>query len=79
MRHNMKKLEVFTGSCRLCEAAVQLATDTADPAKYEILVKSIDGDDAKAYGLTAVPSIVLDGKTLFQHLPTKEQLEAVLS
>lgn len=74
-----QKLEVFTGSCRLCEGAVALVENLADKEKFEINVLSIDGDRAKELGLTAVPSIVRDGKLLFARLPSKEELSAVLN
>jgi hypothetical protein len=75
----LKTLEVFTGSCRLCEAAVHLVHDCADPTEYSVEVKSIDGAEAKAYGLSAVPSIVLAGIPIFERLPSKSELQAALS
>ena len=75
----MKKIEVFTGSCRLCEGAVALVDKVADKDQFEVDVQSIDGDRAKSLGLTAVPSIVLDGSLLFAGLPTEEDLVRALA
>jgi hypothetical protein len=74
-----KKIEVFTGSCRLCESAVALVESVADVDRYEVEVLSIDGDRAKELGLTAVPSIVRDGELLFARLPTQEELVETLN
>lgn len=74
-----EKIEVFTGSCRLCEGAVALVENLADKDRYEVDVLSIDGDRAKELGLTAVPSIVKEGELLFAQLPTKEELSAALN
>lgn len=73
-----EKIEVFTGSCRLCEGAVALVENLADKDRYEVDVLSIDGDRAKELGLTAVPSIVKEGELLFARLPTKEELATAL-
>jgi predicted DsbA family dithiol-disulfide isomerase len=75
----LKKIEVFTGSCRLCEGAVALVDKVADKDQFEVDVQSIDGDRAKSLGLTAVPSIVLDGSLLFAGLPTEEDLVRALA
>jgi predicted DsbA family dithiol-disulfide isomerase len=75
----LKKIEVFTGSCRLCEGAVALVDKVADKSQFEVDVQSIDGDRAKSLGLTAVPSIVLDGSLLFAGLPTEEDLVRALA
>lgn len=73
-----EKIEVFTGSCRLCEGAVALVENLADKDRYVVDVLSIDGDRAKELGLTAVPSIVREGELLFARLPTKEELSSAL-
>jgi predicted DsbA family dithiol-disulfide isomerase len=75
----LKKIEVFTGSCRLCEGAVELVEKVADKGKFEVDVLSIDGDRAKSLGLTAVPSIVVDGSLLFAGLPKEEALIRALA
>lgn len=73
------KIEVFTGSCRLCEGAVALVENLADKERYEVEVLSIDGDRAKELGLTSVPSIVRDGQLLFARLPSQDELVASLN
>lgn len=70
-------IEVFTGSCRLCEGAVALVERVAQGQEIEVL--SIDGDRAKEYGLRAVPSIVIDGEIEFQRQPTEDEFTQALA
>jgi hypothetical protein len=69
----MSKIEIFTGSCHLCEEAVDVVNKAVGDTGSEIVVRSIDGPEAQAYGLSAVPSIVKDGKLVFSHRPTLEE------
>ncbi|MEA2553705.1 MAG: MerR family transcriptional regulator, Zn(II)-responsive regulator of zntA [Fimbriimonadaceae bacterium] len=69
----MSKIEVFTGSCHLCDQAVDVVKEAVAPCGCEVIVRDIDGPEAKAYGLTSVPTIVRDGEILFRRLPTKEE------
>jgi len=69
----MSTVEVFTGSCRLCDAAVQVVKEAVAPCGCEVVVRSIDGDEARAYGLTAVPSVVKDGAVIFSRLPSLDE------
>jgi len=64
-----RKVEVFTSGCFLCDEAVQLAQglacpncavtvyNLADPCESKVCI-----DKAKAYGVNAVPALVVDGK-----------------
>lgn len=74
----MSTVEVFTGSCRLCDAAVQVVKEAVAPCGCEVVVRSIDGDEAKAYGLTAVPSVVKNGEVVFSRLPSLEEAISAL-
>ncbi len=69
----MSTVEVFTGSCRLCEAAVDVVREAVSTCGCEVIVRSIDGPEAKAYGLTSVPSVVKNGEIVFTRLPTIEE------
>lgn len=69
----MSTVEVFTGSCRLCDTAVEVVREAVSPCGCEVIVRSIDGPEAKAYGLTSVPSIVKNGEVMFTRLPTIEE------
>jgi len=74
----MSKIEVFTGSCHLCDEAVAVVTEVLEGSEHEMIVRSIDGTEARAYGLSAVPSVVKDGAVVFTRLPSKEEAMAAL-
>ena len=69
----MSTVEVFTGSCRLCDAAVEVIREAVSPCGCEVIVRSIDGPESKAYGLTSVPSVVKNGEVVFTRLPSIEE------
>lgn len=64
-----RKVEVFTSGCFLCEETIKLVKDLACPS-CEVMVYDISEpceskeciDKAKAYGITSVPTVVVDGK-----------------
>lgn len=74
----MSTVEVFTGSCRLCDAAVDVVREAVAPCGCEVIVRSIDGPEAKAHGLTSVPSVVKNGEIVFTRLPSLEEAISVL-
>ncbi len=65
----MTKIEVFIAGCPLCDEAVKTVRETACP-NCEITVYDLrEGcetmecrEKAKAYGVTRVPAVVVDGK-----------------
>ncbi len=77
-----RKVEVFTAGCVLCQGVVEMINELACPhcdvAIYN-LNKNEGVDEAKAYGVTAMPSVVVNGQLLdcCKRGPiTKEDLEA---
>lgn len=66
-----RKVEVFTAGCPVCEPVVQLVKQTACPS-CEVIVHDLNKgcatnecrDKAKKYGITKLPSVVVDGKLL---------------
>jgi hypothetical protein len=77
-----RKLEVFTAGCAVCQGVVEMVNELACPhcdvAIYN-LNKDEGVDEARGYGITALPSVVVDGKLLecCERGPiTKEGLEA---
>ena len=74
----MNTVEVFTGSCRLCDAAVQVVKEAVAPCGCDVGVRNIDGEEARAYGLTSVPSVVKNGEIVFTRLPSIEEAISAL-
>ncbi|PIQ86113.1 MAG: glutaredoxin [Candidatus Omnitrophica bacterium CG11_big_fil_rev_8_21_14_0_20_45_26] len=64
-----RKVEVFTSRCYLCEEMVKLVKELACPS-CEVTVYDISEpceskeciEKAKAYGITSVPTVAVDGK-----------------
>ena len=61
-----RKVEVFTAGCPVCEDAVQLvqklACPSCDVTVYDLRADAQAAAQAKAYGITAVPTVVVDGR-----------------
>ena len=60
----IRKVEVFTAGCPLCDDAVQLVHDLACPScAVEVLDMNDEAthEKARTYGITRVPSVVVDG------------------
>ncbi len=60
----LRKVEVFTAGCPLCDAAVLLVQDLAcSSCSVEILDMKDESaqQKAKQYGVTRVPSVVVNG------------------
>lgn len=60
-----KKIEVFSAGCSLCEGAVEAVKRLAG-SSHEVVVYDMHqleaASKAKQYGVSTVPSIVIDGK-----------------
>lgn len=60
----MAKIELFIAGCPLCESAVQTVNDTACP-KCEVIIYNLQNGEGKAeaakYGVTRVPTVVVNG------------------
>ncbi len=59
-----RKVEIFTAGCYLCDDVVKLVEGIAcDSCEVSIYDLNNEGQDkARAYGITSVPTVVIDGK-----------------
>lgn len=71
-------IQVFTGGCALCAKALSDSLAIAKQWGYNVREYKIDGPEAKQLGLKAAPSILLDGKLLFDHAPSLDELKDAL-
>lgn len=67
----IKKVEVFTSGCPVCEPVVKLVKQTACPSCEVIIYDLNKGcvtnecrDKAKEYGIKQVPAVAVNGKLL---------------
>lgn len=62
-----RRVEVFTAGCAVCQGVVgmvnELACPNCDVTIYN-LNKNEGVDEAKVYGVTALPSVVVNGELL---------------
>lgn len=89
-----RQVEVFTAGCPLCEPAVRLVQEMACP-DCEVTIHdlreaepstpdggsaAISAERARAYGVTTIPAVVVDGRLLSccqqQSGPRREDLAA---
>lgn len=81
-----RNVEVFTGGCFLCDETVALVKELACPncevAVYDLCEPCESGEcieKSKAYGITSVPAVVVDGKIVsccLREKPSRESLRA---
>ena len=62
-----RKVEVFTAGCPVCQEVVEMVNELectdCDVTIYN-LNRNEGVDEAKAYGVTALPSVVVNGRLL---------------
>jgi len=71
-------ITVFTGGCKLCSGALMDSLKVAEDLGFNLQEDKIDGEEATRLGLRAAPTIVCDGKVLFEYKPSEEELRAKL-
>ena len=62
-----RKVEVFTAGCPVCQGLVEMVNELACPycdVAIYYLNKNEGVDEAKSYGITALPSVVVNGQLL---------------
>ncbi len=75
-------IEVFIAGCPLCNTAVSMLENFL-PEDVELRVYNIATDEkaygkALSYGVNAVPAIVIDGRLVYQGIPSRDTLEKAL-
>ena len=77
-----RKVEVFTAGCPVCKGVVDMVNELTCPdcdVTVYNLNKNEGVEEAKAYGVTAMPSVAVNGQLLdcCKRVPiTKKDLEA---
>ncbi len=72
-----RKIEVFTAGCSLCEEALRLVKDAVISCGCEVIERRCPpqqmSEEGKAYGVRAMPTVVVDGSIIFEGRITREQ------
>ena len=62
-----RRVEIFSAGCRTCRRTIEQLRDQIDP-RHEIVVHDMNSDaaaeKADAFGIRAVPAVVVDGSLL---------------
>jgi glutaredoxin len=74
---NKRKIEVFTAGCPLCNETLELVRRAVAACGCEVIEHRCSGteccDEAKRYGVRAMPTVVVDGQILFEGKITAAQ------
>ena len=77
-----RQIEVFTAGCPLCTETLELVREAVKPCGCDVVERrctdTVCCDEAKGYGVRAVPTIVADGTILHEGKPSREQAIALL-
>jgi Thioredoxin domain len=72
-----RKIEVFTADCSLCEDTLQLVRDAVSSCGCEVIERRCPPkqmcEEGRAYGVRAMPTVVVDGGIVFEGRITPEQ------
>ena len=72
-----RKIEVFTAGCSLCEDTLQLVRDAVSSCGCEVIERHCPPkqmcEEGRAYGVRAMPTVVVDGAIVFEGRITREQ------
>ncbi len=72
-----RKIEVFTAGCPLCDETLTLVTQAVAACGCEVVERRCSGteccDEAKRYGVRAMPTVVVDGAIVFEGKISKAQ------
>jgi alkyl hydroperoxide reductase subunit AhpF len=77
MTKQTRIIEVFTAGCPLCTETLNLVRKSVALCGCRVVERRCEGtewcDEGKRYGVRAMPSVVVDGKIMFEGRITAEQ------
>ena len=72
-----RKIKVFTAGCSLCDDTLRLVKDAVASCGCEVAERRCPPqqmcEEGKAYGVRAMPTVVVDGGIIFEGRITREQ------
>ena len=72
-----RKIEVFTAGCSLCDDTLRLVKDAVASCGCEVVERRCPPqqmcEEGKAYGVRAMPTVVVNGVIMFEGRITREQ------
>lgn len=77
MTKRTRTIEVFTAGCPLCNETLDLIKKSVSSCGCEVVERHCEGTEccaeAKRYGVRAMPTVVVDGKIMFEGRVGAEQ------
>jgi hypothetical protein len=74
-----RRIEVFTAGCGLCSETLDLVKQSVSECGCEVVERRCEGDQqceaAQRYGITKMPTVVVDGHIAFEGRITRAQAE----
>lgn len=78
-----RTIEVFTAGCPVCRDTLETVREAVADCGCEVIERRCKGDTcctpAQTYGVKAQPTIVVNGKIVFEGRPTREQVRSLLT
>ncbi|PZR79486.1 MAG: thioredoxin family protein [Chthoniobacterales bacterium] len=72
-----RKIEVFTAGCPLCNETLELVKNAVTDCGCVVIERRCSDDEqcdeAKQYGVKAMPTVVVDGRVMFEGRISREQ------
>ncbi len=72
-----RTIEVFSAGCPLCEDTLRLVRGAVSACGCEVVERRCSGsecrEEAKRYGIRAMPTVVVDGQVVFEGRITPAQ------
>ena len=72
-----RKIEVFTAGCSLCDDTLRVVKDAVATCSCELIERRCPPkqmcEEGKAYGVRAMPTVVVDGAIVFEGRVTHQQ------
>ena len=72
-----RKIEVFTAGCLLCDDTLRLVKEAVSSCGCEVIERRCPPqqmcEEGKAYGVRAMPTVVVNGAIIFEGRITREQ------
>ncbi len=77
MPNQPRKIEVFTAGCPICTETLEVVKRAVADCGCEVVERRCTGTEccgeAKQYGVNAMPTVVVDGRIMFEGRVTREQ------
>jgi glutaredoxin 3 len=72
-----RRIEIFTAGCPLCNETVKAVKAAVSSCGCDVVERNVSSDEARRYGVRAVPTIVIDGQVAFERKPTDQEIASL--